>query len=92
MMPLPKTLFNPRLYARIQDLWFAGLPAGATAPTEELLRRWFPRDLAARDAFDSECRADLAAPLEAIRPGSVSVEELQRDLAAEVQVRALRWR
>jgi hypothetical protein len=86
-MPLPKTLFNPRLYARIQDLWFGGLPAAATVPTEAVIQRWFPRDPAQRDAFDGECRAHLEPTLEAIRPGSASLEELQRDLAAEVQVR-----
>jgi hypothetical protein len=86
-MPLPKTLFNPRLYARIHELWFAGLPATATTPTEALERRWFPRDPAAKEAFDNECRTHLAESLEAIRPGSASVEELSRDLAAELQVR-----
>jgi uncharacterized protein (DUF924 family) len=86
-MTLPKALFNPRLYTRIQDLWFAGLPADATVASAELQQRWFPRDPAVRDAFDSECRTHLEAALEAIRPGTAPVEDLQRDLAAEVQVR-----
>jgi hypothetical protein len=88
-MPLPKSVFNPRLYARIQNLWFADLPASATVPNDALQQRWFPRDPAAREAFDSECREHLEATLEAIRPGSAPVEELQRDLAEELQVRGV---
>jgi hypothetical protein len=85
-MPLNKSLFNPRLYTRIHELWFGSIPATATVPTEVLQERWFPRDAAVKEAFDAECRANLAETLEAIRPGSASVEELQSDLAAELQV------
>ena len=87
-MPLPQSLFNPALYARIHSFWFSGLPPTATVAPESLTRRWFPRDKAVRDAFDSECKMHFEETLAAIGPSrGIPIESLSQDVEDEILVR-----
>jgi len=83
-MPLPRNIFNPTLYNRISDLWFAGISSKATVPPEAAFQRWFPKDKAVRDLFDSECRKYLEDSLVAIGPDKAPIDLLKRDLEDEL--------
>jgi hypothetical protein len=87
IMPLPRSIFNPSLYARIHDLWFPNLSPTSSVGTEAQTQRWFPRDPDVRAAVDQLCKKELEEPLLAIGPNKeVSIDSLKRDLEDEVLV------
>ncbi|TKA67667.1 hypothetical protein B0A49_08063 [Cryomyces minteri] len=66
---LNASIFNRSLFTRIDGLWFAGLPRGATAPTKEVVVRWFGVGSATdRAVFDAECATGFKTALESIGP------------------------
>ena len=67
---LDKRLFNPDLYSRLLNLWFAGLPGKASAPQQEQVSRWFGLGASevARTTFDEQCRSSFQSALLAIGP------------------------
>lgn len=65
---LNRSIFNPVLYQRIQDIWFAGLPPEAKGVTEEAARNWFRGTPEEKLAFDDLLRKEFAHALEAVSP------------------------
>lgn len=66
---LNKAIFNPRLYSRIQSLWFAEVPAGATIGGEASVKKWFYNPNAdEKAAFDKTCAQEFGHALEEIGP------------------------
>ena len=66
---LNKAIFNPRLYSRIQSIWFAEVPTGATIPGEASLKKWFFNPNAdEKAAFDKTCTTNFKHALEEIGP------------------------
>lgn len=67
---LDARIFNPTLYSNVTKLWFDGLPAGATNPTEQLQKRWFGYGLGetAKASFDDACRSGFEQALSSISP------------------------
>ncbi|KAF1808500.1 DUF924-domain-containing protein [Eremomyces bilateralis CBS 781.70] len=65
---LNKALFTPRLYRKIFDIWFEGIPATATIAPESSLKKWFGiAGQEEREQFDKICRASANQALESIR-------------------------
>jgi hypothetical protein len=87
-MPLNSTIFNPSLYIKIRNIWFAGLPNGATVPPQELMHgKWFPRDTTVRDEFDNVCKNAFEDALLEIGPERRSdLEAVGEELMSEIEV------
>jgi uncharacterized protein (DUF924 family) len=66
---LNRAIFNPRLYTKVQSVWFAEVPPGATIAGEASQKKWFfnpnPRE---RAAFDTQCTKQFRPALETIGP------------------------
>lgn len=66
---LNKALFNPVLYARIREIWFAGIPPSNTMPTWPAMMRWFgqvsPEE---KEQLDNDCRSTVAEALASVDP------------------------
>lgn len=88
VMPLPRSVFNPALYARIWDIWFEGLPSNASVAPDSIVKaRWFPQDQQQREKFDQVCRQGLEEPLASIAPSKgVPIDTLKHDIETEVIV------
>lgn len=69
-LALDARLFNPTLYSNLLKLWFDGLPSGATAPNDELAKRWFGlgANETTKAAFDRQCRLGFEEALSSIAP------------------------
>lgn len=69
-LALPGHIFNRALFTSIHDLWFSSLPPNATAPSTEVLKKWFGRGSSAaeNEAFDDQCRAVAGPALESLGP------------------------
>jgi uncharacterized protein (DUF924 family) len=67
---LDTRLFNPTLYSNLLKLWFDGLPQGATAPSEQLTKRWYGLGASetVKASFDDECRSRFDEALSSISP------------------------
>jgi uncharacterized protein (DUF924 family) len=67
---LDKRIFNSTLYSSLLRLWFDGLPVVASAPTEQLGKRWFGigADESEKTSFDLECRSAFHEALSSISP------------------------
>jgi uncharacterized protein (DUF924 family) len=67
---LDKRIFNSVLYSKLLKIWFDGLPAGASAPTEQLVKRWFGigADESEKASFDLGCRSEFHEALSSISP------------------------
>jgi len=67
---LDRKLFNVDLYKRIQALWFAGVPQGATIAPQETEKRWFGVGVseADKESFDSTCRSSFLDAIESVGP------------------------
>ena len=72
---LDKRLFNPTLYSSLLNFWFKGLPANATAPSNDLISKWFGVNISAKDklSFDNGCASNYQSPLESIGPKNLSL-------------------
>lgn len=74
MIRLSTQLFNRALYARIRQVWFAGVPSDATTAPMEANARWFGHGGPEEKArFDEECRAGFGEVLDAIAPGKLEL-------------------
>jgi uncharacterized protein (DUF924 family) len=87
---LNKTLFNPALYAKVQELWFGNLPLGAKAATDEAQKRWFTNPKDAKAQFDAVCYKKLGPAIESIGPSNLphrglSKEELAAPFVSEIE-------
>jgi len=67
---LDRRIFNPTLYSNLLKLWFHGLPSGASAPTEQLEKRWFGigANESEKASFELECRTEFHEALSSISP------------------------
>lgn len=67
---LDTKVFNPTLYSHLLKLWFDSLPQGATAPPEQLMKRWFGAgpNATAKASFDRKCRLGFDEALNSISP------------------------
>jgi uncharacterized protein (DUF924 family) len=66
---LNKLIFSPHLYSKIQSLWFAEVPVGATIGGEASLKKWFNNpDADERAAFDNTCTKEFRPALEEVGP------------------------
>lgn len=72
---LDRSLFNGSLYSEIRNFWYDGLPVEATAPTLDLLKKWwgFNRTEEEKEVFDGECRTRFGPALESIGPAKLSL-------------------
>ena len=84
---LNKQLFNPALYSRVHEVWFGGLPAGATSMPPELLSRWFGAGASAQDKsrFDDVCHEGFHAALDSVGPTAYPLPSAPTSWAAEQQ-------
>jgi uncharacterized protein (DUF924 family) len=76
---LNKSLWNPTLYKRVREVWFADLHPTATTPREEDSTRWFTAGKEAKARFDSICHSQFSTALESIAPKNYSIEKLSGD-------------
>ena len=64
---LDRTIFTSRLYSRLQSVWFAEVPAGASVAGEASMKKWFYNpNKEEKAAFDRTCQKDFGSALEAI--------------------------
>ena len=84
---LNKQLFNPALYRHVHEVWFGGLPAGATSIPPELLSRWFGVGASAQDKsrFDDVCHEGFHAALDSVGPAAYPLPSAPTSWAAEQQ-------
>jgi uncharacterized protein (DUF924 family) len=84
---LPKTIWNPSLYKRVRDVWFADLSLTATFPGEEDTKRWFQADAEAKGAFDKVCHKQFSTALESINPSNftLSGEDVAKPFCSELK-------
>jgi len=87
---LNKAIWNPALYNRVREIWFADLPASAATPSEESVKRWFTNSPVAKASFDKICHGEFNAALESISPKvyplkGLSNEEIAAPFVSELQ-------
>ncbi|KAJ9638958.1 hypothetical protein H2201_007428 [Coniosporium apollinis] len=81
---LNKQLFNPSLYKRVRDIWFADLPTGAKAPNQATVFRWFGRGTEEeKSLFDGVCRSHFHDALASIGPQKYTLPPPKTNYSAE---------
>ncbi|KAK5118230.1 hypothetical protein LTR85_008210 [Meristemomyces frigidus] len=72
---LDRSIFNQSMYAELRNFWFDGLGATSTAPTMEVLKRWWGVGSTAEEkaVFDGQCRARFEIAMESIGPSKLSL-------------------
>lgn len=86
---LNKDIFNPGLYKRVQSVWFAGLPKGATIPTPELAKQWWMASPEEKASFDTTCRTNFLRALESIGPDKYQIPITPSPAIAEPFIRGI---
>lgn len=80
---LNRTLFNPALYKRVQEVWFGNVPWGAKQGGEEATKRWFQGGPDEKAKFDKECYNEFGSAIESISPSRYSIKGLSDSQLAE---------
>lgn len=73
---LDKAIFNPTLYSRIRDFWFADLPPNFTGVSNfTVLQRWWAINVspAEKAAFDASCANNFLPAIQALGPENIAL-------------------
>jgi len=76
---LDRNLFNGTLYTTLQRFWFEDLPPNATAPTFNLLQKWYGVNKTddEKASFDGECRRNFGPAIDSIGPSKLALPPFQ---------------
>ncbi|KXL45096.1 hypothetical protein M433DRAFT_154639 [Acidomyces richmondensis BFW] len=76
---LDRNIFNNALYTRLQKFWFEDLSPNATAPTFNLLQKWYGMDRTddEKAIFDQECRKNFGPAVDSIGPSRLILPPFQ---------------
>jgi uncharacterized protein (DUF924 family) len=73
---LNRTVFNPRLYSRVRDIWFGDLPWGAKLADQASQDRWFTGTKEEKTEFDQICYNEFNPAIQAISPSQFPINNL----------------